>query len=134
MLLNHLAFYTLDLLFLLLLLLQKLLYDNYYHLAYRLLQIYFLLHFLLMFHHLKHKLDLNYDFGLSLTEQEIHRISNVLAYSWLAISTFFLVTLAVYVIEPARPHYLRVSGVLSLISGIISCIYCMFVSYDCVDV
>lgn len=87
-----------------------------------------------MFHHLKHKLDLNYDFGLSLTEQEIHRISNVLAYSWLAISTFFLVTLAVYVIEPARPHYLRVSGVLSLISGIISCIYCLFVSYDCVDV
>lgn len=86
-----------------------------------------------MFHHLKHKLDLNYDFGLSLTEQEIHRISNVLAYSWLAISTFFLVTLAVYVIEPARPHYLRVSGVLSLISGIISCIYCLFVSYDCVD-
>ena len=44
-----------------------------------------------------------------------------------------LFTLAVYVIEPARPHYLRVSGVLSLISGIISCIYCMFVSYDCVD-
>lgn len=86
-----------------------------------------------MFHHLKHKLDLNYDFGLSLTEQEIHRISNVLAYSWLAISTFFLITLAVYVIEPARPHYLRVSGVLSLISGIISCIYRMFVSYDCVD-
>lgn len=86
-----------------------------------------------MFYHLKHKLDLNYDFGLSLTEQEIHRISNVLAYSWLAISTFFLVTLAVYVIEPARPHYLRVSGVLSLISGIISCIYCLFVSYDCVD-
>ena len=86
-----------------------------------------------MFHHLKHKLDLNYDFGLSLTEQEIHRISNVLAYSWLAISTFFLITLAVYVIEPARPHYLRVSGVLSLISGIISCIYCMFVSYDCDD-
>ena len=86
-----------------------------------------------MFHHLKHKLDLNYDFGLSLTEQEIHRISNVLAYSWLAISTFFLVTLAVYVIEPARPHYLRVSGILSLISGIISCIYCVFVSYDCVD-
>lgn len=86
-----------------------------------------------MFHHLKHKLDLNYDFGLSLTEQEIHRISNVLAYSWLAISTFFLITLAVYVIEPARPHYLRVSGVLSLISGIISCIYCLFVSYDCVD-
>ena len=87
-----------------------------------------------MFHHLKHKLDLNYDFGLSLTEQEIHHISNVLAYSWLAISTFFLVTLAVYVIEPARPHYLRVSGVLSLISGIISCIYCVFVSYDCVDI
>ena len=86
-----------------------------------------------MFHHLKHKLDLNYDFGLSLTEQEIHRISNVLAYSWLAISTFFLVTLAVYVIEPARPHYLRVSGILSLIIGIISCIYCVFVSYDCVD-
>ena len=86
-----------------------------------------------MFHHLKHKLDLNYDFGLSLTEQEIHRISNVLAYSWLAISTFFLVTLAVYVIEPARPHYLRVSGVLSLISRIISCIYCLFVSYDCVN-
>ena len=86
-----------------------------------------------MFHHLKHKLDLNYDFGLSLTEQEIQRISNALAYSWLSISTFFLVTLAVYVIEPARPHYLRVSGVLSLISGIISCIYCLFVSYDCVD-
>lgn len=86
-----------------------------------------------MFHHLKHKLDLNYDFGLSLTEQEIHRISNILAYSWLAVSTFFLVTLVIYVIEPARPHYLRVSGVLSLISGIISCIYCLFVSYDCVD-
>ena len=86
-----------------------------------------------MFHHLKHKLDLNYDFGLSLKKKEIKRISSILAYSWLAISTFFLVTLAVYVIEPARPHYLRVSGVLSLISGIISCIYCLFVSYDCVD-
>lgn len=86
-----------------------------------------------MFHHLKHKLDLNDDFGLDLAEQEIHRISNILAYSWLSISTFFLVTLVIYVIEPARPHYLRVSGVLSLISGIISCIYCMFVSYDCVD-
>lgn len=86
-----------------------------------------------MFHHLKHKLDLNDDFGLDLAEQEIQRIGNVLAYSWLAISTFFLVTLAIYVIEPARPHYLRVSGILSLISGIISCIYCVFVSYDCVD-
>ena len=87
-----------------------------------------------MFHHLKHKLDLNYDFGLDLSVQEIQHISNVLAYSWLAVSTFFLVTLAVYVMEPARPHYLRVSGVLSLISGIISCIYCVFVSYDCVDI
>lgn len=77
------------------------------------------------FYRLKYKLDL---------KKEIQHISNVLAYSWLAVSTFFLVTLAVYVIEPARPHYLRVSGVLSLISGIISCIYCVFVSYDCIDV
>lgn len=77
------------------------------------------------FYRLKYKLDL---------KKEIQHISNVLAYSWLAISTFFLVTLAVYVIEPVRPHYLRVSGVLSLISGIISCIYCVFVSYDCIDV
>lgn len=77
------------------------------------------------FYRLKYKLDL---------KKEIQYISNVLAYSWLTISTFFLVTFGIYMIEPARPHYLRVSGVLSLISGIISCIYCMFVSYDCVDI
>lgn len=37
--------------------------------------------------------------------------------------------------EPARPHYLRISGVLSLISGIISALYILFVIlYDSVDV
>ena len=88
-----------------------------------------------MFYHLKHKLDLNDDFGLDLAEQEIQRINNVLAYSWLAVGTFFLVTLGIYMTEPARPHYLRISGVLSLISGIISALYVLFVLiYDGVDV
>lgn len=87
------------------------------------------------FYRLKYKLDLNYDFGLGLKKKEIQRISNVLAYSWLTISTFFLVTFGIYMIEPARPHYLRISGVLSLISGIISTLYILFVIlYDSVDV
>lgn len=78
------------------------------------------------FYRLKYKLDL---------KKEIQYISNVLAYSWLTISTFFLVTLSIYMIEPARPHYLRISGVLSLISGIISALYILFVIlYDSVDV
>lgn len=78
------------------------------------------------FYRLKYKLDL---------KKEIQYISNVLAYSWLSISTFFLVTLGIYMIEPARPHYLRISGVLSLISGIISALYILFVIlYDSVDV
>ena len=78
------------------------------------------------FYRLKYKLDL---------KKEIQYISNVLAYSWLTISTFFLVTLGIYMIEPARPHYLRISGVLSLISGIISALYILFVIlYDSVDV
>lgn len=77
------------------------------------------------FYRLKYKLDL---------KKEIQYISNVLAYSWLSISTFFLVTLGIYMIEPARPHYLRISGVLSLISGIISALYILFVIiYDGVD-
>lgn len=77
------------------------------------------------FYRLKYKLDL---------KKEIQYISNVLAYSWLSISTFFLVTLGIYMIEPARPHYLRISGVLSLISGIISALYILFVTlYDSVD-
>ena len=78
------------------------------------------------FYRLKYKLDL---------KKEIQYISNVLAYSWLTISTFFLVTFGIYMIEPARPHYLRISGVLSLISGIISALYILFVIlYDSVDV
>lgn len=77
------------------------------------------------FYRLKYKLNL---------KKEIQYISNVLAYSWLSISTFFLVTFGIYMIEPARPHYLRVSGVLSLISGIISALYVLFVIiYDGVD-
>lgn len=78
------------------------------------------------FYRLKYKLDL---------KKEIQYISNVLAYSWLSISTFFLVTFGIYMTEPARPHYLRISGVLSLISGIISALYILFVIlYDSVDV
>ena len=78
------------------------------------------------FYRLKYKLDL---------KKEIQYISNVLAYSLLSISTFFLVTLGIYMTEPARPHYLRISGVLSLISGIISALYILFVIlYDSVDV
>ena len=77
------------------------------------------------FYRLKYKLDL---------KKEIQYISNVLAYSWLTISTFFLVTFGIYMIEPAWPHYLRISGVLSLISGIISVLYILFVIlYDGVD-
>lgn len=77
------------------------------------------------FYRLKYKLDL---------KKEIQYISNILAYSWLAISTFFLVTLGIYMTESARPHYLRISGVLSLISGIISTLYILFVIlYDGVD-
>ena len=70
------------------------------------------------FYRLKYKLDL---------KKEIQYISNVLAYSWLSISTFFLVALGIYMTESARPHYLRISGVLSLISGIISTLYILFV-------
>lgn len=77
------------------------------------------------FYRLKYKLDL---------KKEIQYISNVLAYSWLSISTFFLVTLCIYMTESARPHYLRISGILSLISGIISVLYILFVTlYDSVD-
>lgn len=78
------------------------------------------------FYRLKYKLDF---------KKEIQYISNALAYSWLTISTFFLVTFGIYMTESARPHYLRISGVLSLISGIISALYILFVIlYDSVDV
>ena len=78
------------------------------------------------FRYFAHKIDLDYLFDIDGMDHGC----KPLAYSWLVISLIFVITLTIYLLEPYHPHYFRISGILALISGIVTTLYIFMLGID----
>lgn len=78
------------------------------------------------FRYFAHKIDLDYLFNID----GMYDGCKSLAYSWLIVSLVFVITLTIYLLEPYHPHYFRISGILALISGIITTFYIFMLGVD----
>lgn len=78
------------------------------------------------FRYFAHEIDLDYLFNI----EGMYDGYKPLAYSWLVVSLVFVITLTIYLLEPYHPHYFRISGILALISGIVTTLYIFMLGVD----
>ena len=60
-----------------------------------------------------------------------HKVQAIFAWIWFISGFLFIISISLYYVEPVKPGYLRISGVVALITGIIDFIYSIIAMIAC---